>query len=75
MALRHRRPAGDPLVEELRLLDDRTQARSASPATVAAYTPSAIDRVSRRADGWMPAGLAIEAFALMFAAISGLAAG
>jgi hypothetical protein len=45
------------------------------PLLLAAYTPSTIDRVSRRADGWMPAGFAIEAFALMFAAISGLAAG
>lgn len=42
---------------------------------LAAYTPSGLDRVARRADGWIPAGLPVEALAPMFAAVRDLAAG
>ncbi|CAN5714853.1 TIGR03619 family F420-dependent LLM class oxidoreductase [soil metagenome] len=44
------------------------------PLLLAAYTPSAMDRVARRADGWTPAGLPIEAVAPMFAVIRDLSA-
>lgn len=41
---------------------------------LAAYTPAGLERVARRADGWTPAGLPIEAIAPMFAAVRDLAA-
>jgi probable F420-dependent oxidoreductase len=41
---------------------------------LAAYTPAGLDRVARRADGWTPAGLPVEAVAPMFAAVRDLAA-
>ena len=49
--------------------------RPRPPILLAAYTPAALDRVARRADGWVPAGLPIEALAPMFAAIKDAAAG
>jgi probable F420-dependent oxidoreductase len=45
------------------------------PVLLAAYTPGAMDRVARRADGWTPAGLPIAAIAPMFATIRDLAGG
>jgi probable F420-dependent oxidoreductase len=42
---------------------------------LAAYTPSAMDRVARRADGWIPAGIPVEMLALTFASIRDAAAG
>ncbi len=48
--------------------------RPRPPILLAAYTPAGLDRVARRADGWTPAGLPIEAIAPMFAAIRDRAA-
>jgi probable F420-dependent oxidoreductase len=45
------------------------------PLLLAAYTPAAMDRVARRADGWTPAGVPVAAIAPMFATIRDLAAG
>lgn len=42
---------------------------------LAAYTPGGLDRIARRADGWTPAGLPVEALAPMFAAVRDLTAG
>jgi probable F420-dependent oxidoreductase len=44
------------------------------PLLLAAYTPAGLDRVARRADGWIPAGLPVEAVAPMFAAVREMAA-
>ncbi|HEY4608962.1 MAG TPA: LLM class F420-dependent oxidoreductase [Ilumatobacteraceae bacterium] len=45
------------------------------PLLLAAYTPAGFDRIARRADGWMPAGLPVAAIAPMWATIRDLAAG
>jgi probable F420-dependent oxidoreductase len=45
------------------------------PLLLAAYTPAALDRVARRADGWMPAGFEIDAIGPVWAQIRDLAAG
>ena len=39
------------------------------PIYLAAYSPGALDRVGRLADGWNPAGIPIEGMAQMFAGI------
>ncbi|MDQ1385015.1 MAG: hypothetical protein QOG65_2394 [Actinomycetota bacterium] len=36
---------------------------------LAAYTPAGLERVARRADGWTPAGLPVEAIAPMWAVV------
>ena len=42
---------------------------------LAAYSPAAMERVAQRADGWMPAGLPVEAIAPMWAQVRDMAAG
>lgn len=49
--------------------------RPRPPLLLAAYTPAGLDRVARRADGWIPAGLPTEAIAPMFGAIRDMAVG
>ncbi len=49
--------------------------RPRPPLLLAAYTPAGLDRVARRADGWTPAGLPIEAISPMFGAVRDMAAG
>ncbi len=49
--------------------------RPRPPILLAAYTPAGLDRVARRADGWTPAGLPIEAISPMFGAVRDMAAG
>lgn len=49
--------------------------RPRPPILLAAYTPAGLDRVARRADGWTPAGLPIEAIAPMYGAVRDMAAG
>ncbi len=44
------------------------------PIYFAAYTPAAMRRVARLADGWMPAGIPVTGMRQMFAAIQQLAA-
>jgi probable F420-dependent oxidoreductase len=43
------------------------------PVYLAAYTPAGLARIARRADGWMPAGVPIEAIPEMRLAISNMA--
>jgi len=45
------------------------------PVLLAAYTPAGLDRVARRADGWNPAGLPLDAIAPMWHAVRELAHG
>lgn len=45
------------------------------PLLLAAYTPAGLDRIARRADGWTPAGLPVDAIAPMWSTIRDLAAG
>src|SRR3954453_14750773 len=45
------------------------------PLLLAAYTPAGFDRIARRGDGWLPAGLPVAAIAPMWAMIRDLAAG
>jgi alkanesulfonate monooxygenase SsuD/methylene tetrahydromethanopterin reductase-like flavin-dependent oxidoreductase (luciferase family) len=45
------------------------------PVLLAAYTPAALDRVARRADGWMPAGFPVEAIGPMWTQVRDAAAG
>ena len=45
------------------------------PLLLAGFTPSGLDRVARRADGWHPAGLPVAALAPMWRAVRELAAG
>lgn len=49
--------------------------RPRPPVLLAAYTPAGLDRVARRADGWTPAGLPIDAISPMFSAVRDMAAG
>jgi probable F420-dependent oxidoreductase len=49
--------------------------RPRPPVLLAAYTPAGLERVARRADGWMPAGLPVAAIAPMWATVRDLAAG
>ncbi len=44
------------------------------PIYMAAYTPSAMARVARLADGWNPAGVPVDGMKAMFGAIQGMAA-
>jgi probable F420-dependent oxidoreductase len=44
------------------------------PIYFAAYTPAAMRRVAREADGWLPAGIPIEGMRAMFAGIKAMAA-
>jgi len=48
--------------------------RSGPPILLAAYTPGALDRVARRGDGWMPAGVPLDALADMWTTVRGMAA-
>ncbi|MCU1457436.1 MAG: hydride transferase 1 [Actinomycetia bacterium] len=48
--------------------------QSRPPILLAAYTPQGFDRIARRADGWTPAGLPVEAVAPMWGAVRDLAA-
>lgn len=48
--------------------------RSRPPVLLAAYSPAGLDRVARRADGWHPAGMPIEALAPTFAGVRDRAA-
>ena len=48
--------------------------RPRPPLFLAAYTPAGLDRVARRADGWMPAGLPVELLAPMWAHVRDAAA-
>jgi probable F420-dependent oxidoreductase len=45
------------------------------PLLLAGFTPTGLDRVARRADGWNPAGLPVAALAPMWRAVRELAAG
>jgi probable F420-dependent oxidoreductase len=45
------------------------------PVLLAATTPAGLDRVARRADGWMPNGLPVEAIGPMWRAVRDLASG
>ncbi len=45
------------------------------PLLLAGFTPSGLDRVARRADGWYPTGLPVTALAPMWRAVRDLAAG
>jgi probable F420-dependent oxidoreductase len=45
------------------------------PLLLAGFTPSGLDRVARRADGWHPAGLPVAALAPMWRAVRELAVG
>jgi probable F420-dependent oxidoreductase len=49
--------------------------RPRPPILLAAYTVGGMDRLARRADGWTPAGLPVEALAPMWATVRDLAAG
>ncbi|HZP30024.1 MAG TPA: TIGR03619 family F420-dependent LLM class oxidoreductase [Acidimicrobiia bacterium] len=49
--------------------------RPRPPLFLAAYTPAAMDRVARRADGWMPAGFPAEAIGAVWNGIRDAAAG
>ena len=49
--------------------------RPRPPILLAAYTPAGLERVARRADGWTPAGLPIEAISPMYATVRDMAAG
>jgi probable F420-dependent oxidoreductase len=53
----------------------RTVQRPRPPVLLAAYTPAAMDRVARRADGWMPAGFPVEAIGPVWHQIRDTAAG
>jgi probable F420-dependent oxidoreductase len=48
--------------------------RPRPPVLLAAYSPAGFDRVARRADGWNPAGLPVDALAPTFAGIRDAAA-
>jgi probable F420-dependent oxidoreductase len=52
-----------------------TVQRPRPPILLAAYTPGAMDRVARRADGWTPAGLPVELLAPTFASLRDMTAG
>lgn len=54
--------------------DLRPVQRPRPPVLLAAYSPAGLDRVARRADGWMPAGLPIEALDPMWADVRDRAA-
>jgi alkanesulfonate monooxygenase SsuD/methylene tetrahydromethanopterin reductase-like flavin-dependent oxidoreductase (luciferase family) len=43
--------------------------RPRPPVLLAAYTPAGLDRVARRADGWNPTGLPVEALLPMWTAV------
>ncbi|HEX7135182.1 MAG TPA: LLM class flavin-dependent oxidoreductase [Iamia sp.] len=47
--------------------DLRPVQRPRPPVLLAAHAPSGLDRVARRADGWMPAGLPVDGLARMWA--------
>ena len=47
--------------------------RPRPPVYLAAYTPAGLARIARRADGWIPVGLPIDAIAGMRAAIAQMA--
>ena len=49
--------------------------RPRPPILLAAYTPTGLDRIARRADGWTPAGLPVEAIAPMWSMVRDAAAG
>lgn len=44
------------------------------PVLLAAYTPAGLERAGRRADGWTPAGLPLDATAFMWSAVQQAAA-
>jgi probable F420-dependent oxidoreductase len=48
--------------------------RPRPPVVLAAYTEAGLDRIARRADGWTPAGLPVEAVAPMWSALRDLSA-
>jgi probable F420-dependent oxidoreductase len=45
------------------------------PVLLAAYTPTGLERIARRADGWIPSRMPVGALASMFRAVRDLAAG
>ncbi|MCU1376931.1 MAG: putative hydride transferase [Actinomycetia bacterium] len=49
--------------------------RPRPPLLLAAYTPAGLDRIARRADGWTPAGLPVDAIAPMWMMLRDAAAG
>jgi alkanesulfonate monooxygenase SsuD/methylene tetrahydromethanopterin reductase-like flavin-dependent oxidoreductase (luciferase family) len=49
--------------------------RPRPPLLLAAYTPAGLDRIARRADGWAPAGLPVEALAPMWSTLCDMAVG
>lgn len=49
--------------------------RPRPPILLAAYTPAGFDRIARRADGWTPSGIPVEALAPMWSMIRDAAAG
>jgi probable F420-dependent oxidoreductase len=48
--------------------------RPRPPILLAAYTPAGLERAGRRADGWTPAGLPVDALAPMFGVVRDAAA-
>jgi alkanesulfonate monooxygenase SsuD/methylene tetrahydromethanopterin reductase-like flavin-dependent oxidoreductase (luciferase family) len=48
--------------------------RPRPPVLLAAYTPSGLDRIARRADGWNPSGLPIDQLAATWASVRDQAA-
>jgi probable F420-dependent oxidoreductase len=47
--------------------------RPRPPILLAAYTPAGLERAGRRADGWTPAGLSIDATAAMWSVVTSAA--
>ena len=45
------------------------------PILLAAYTPAGLDRIARRADGWTPAGVPVDALVPMWSMVRDAAAG
>ena len=56
------------------VFDARPVQRPRPPIYLAAYTPAGLERIARRADGWIPAGVPIPAMTAMRQAISAMAA-
>jgi probable F420-dependent oxidoreductase len=49
--------------------------RPRPPVLLAAYSPAALDRVARRADGWMPTGFPLDVMGSVWAGVRDAAAG
>jgi probable F420-dependent oxidoreductase len=56
-------------------LGPRPAQRPGPPVLLAGYTPEALDRVARRADGWNPAGVPVAELGPLWTTVRALAAG